>query len=76
VVHPPLQCVSNPAKLLSRRLPRRSLFQSCPESIVLLYNLQFVCCRPLLPGVSDDDRFLGGAHRFCDSMVNLCGCTA
>lgn len=34
-----------------------------------LHHLRAACCRPILPGVPHDDRFLGGAHRLRDSMV-------
>lgn len=51
------------------------MFQSSPESTTPIFNLHYVCCRPLLSGFPDDDRFLGSAHRFCNSMVcfPLCG---
>jgi hypothetical protein len=70
----PFSALLTPAKLLSRRLSTLALFQSCPESKICRGPDQhFVCCRPVLSGVPDDDRFLGSADRLCDSMVCMCG---
>lgn len=72
----PFSAFSPTTKLLSRKFQVLPSFSRVQNQSRRLYNPQCVCCRPLLPGVPDDDRVLGGAHWFCNSMVCMCGGTA